>query len=67
MQLASTRAIVTGGVSGLGFAVAQHLVANGAKVALFDVNDEKGAAAVAQLGAGSARYYRTDVRFYPAL
>ena len=61
MQLASTRAIVTGGVSGLGFAVAQHLVSNGAKVALFDVNDDKGAAAVAQLGEGNARYFRTDV------
>ena len=61
MQLASTRAIVTGGVSGLGFAVAQRLVAAGAKVALFDVNDEKGAAAVAQLGEGTARYFKTDV------
>ncbi|HVQ33176.1 MAG TPA: SDR family NAD(P)-dependent oxidoreductase, partial [Lysobacter sp.] len=61
MQLASTRAIVTGGVSGLGLAVARHLVANGAKVALFDVNDDKGAAAVAELGEANARYWRTDV------
>ena len=52
MQLNTVRAVVTGGVSGLGFAVAQHLVANGGKVALFDVNDDKGAAAVAALGAG---------------
>ena len=44
MQLNDIRAVVTGGVSGLGFAVARHLVAAGAKVALFDVNDEKGAA-----------------------
>src|SRR3546814_1681351 len=35
MQLSATRAIVTGGVSGLGLAVARHLVANGGKVALF--------------------------------
>ena len=61
MQLASARAVITGGVSGLGLAVAQHLVANGGKVALFDVNDDKGAAAVAELGAGNARYFRTDV------
>ena len=61
MQLSDTRAIVTGGVSGLGLAVAQHLVANGGKVALFDVNDEKGAAAVAALGDANARYYKTDV------
>ena len=61
MQLASVRAVVTGGVSGLGLAVAQHLVAHGGKVALFDVNDDKGAAAVADLGEASARYFRTDV------
>jgi NAD(P)-dependent dehydrogenase (short-subunit alcohol dehydrogenase family) len=61
MQLASARAVITGGVSGLGLAVAQHLVANGGKVALFDVNDDKGAAAVAELGDSNARYFRTDV------
>ena len=61
MQLNTVRAIVTGGVSGLGLAVAQHLVAQGAKVALFDVNDDKGAAAVAELGADKARYFKTDV------
>ena len=54
MQLNEVRAVVTGGVSGLGFAVAQHLVRNGGKVALFDVNDDKGAAAVAELGDGKA-------------
>ena len=61
MQLASVRAVVTGGVSGLGLAVAEHLVAHGGKVALFDVNDDKGAAAVVALGGDNARYYRTDV------
>ena len=61
MQLQDIRAVVTGGVSGLGFAVASHLVAQGGKVALFDINDEKGAAAVAELGAGNAFYFRTDV------
>ncbi|KAB7633042.1 SDR family NAD(P)-dependent oxidoreductase [Stenotrophomonas rhizophila] len=61
MQLSSVRAVITGGVSGLGLSVAQHLVANGAKVALFDLNDDKGAAAVAALGEANARYYRTNV------
>lgn len=57
----SVRAIVTGGVSGLGLAVAHHLVAGGGKVVLFDVNDDKGAEAVAALGEANARYLRTDV------
>ncbi|MCE2945365.1 MAG: SDR family NAD(P)-dependent oxidoreductase [Lysobacteraceae bacterium] len=61
MNLQDTRAVVTGGASGLGFAVAQYLVASGAKVALFDVNAERGAAAVAELGAGNAHFFRTDV------
>ena len=34
MQLDQVKAVVTGGASGLGFAVAKHLVAQGAKVAL---------------------------------
>ena len=61
MQLNTVRAVVTGGVSGLGLAVARHLVAHGGKVALFDVNDDKGAAAVAELGAANACYLKTDV------
>ncbi|MBB5014292.1 SDR family NAD(P)-dependent oxidoreductase [Rehaibacterium terrae] len=61
MQLNDVRAVVTGGVSGLGLATAQHIVANGGKVALLDINDDKGAAAVAALGADKAKYFRTDV------
>ena len=61
MQLSDTRAIVTGGASGLGLATARQLVAHGGKVALFDLNDDKGAAAVAELGEGHARYLRVDV------
>jgi len=61
MQIQDTRAAITGGVSGLGLAVARRLVAAGGKVALLDINDDKGAAAVAELGAGNARYFRTDV------
>jgi NAD(P)-dependent dehydrogenase (short-subunit alcohol dehydrogenase family) len=61
MQLANARAVITGGVSGLGFAVAEHLVRNGGKVVLFDINDDKAEAAIAALGAGNARYLRTDV------
>ncbi|MEW5834233.1 MAG: SDR family NAD(P)-dependent oxidoreductase [Pseudomonadota bacterium] len=60
MQLDQVKAVITGGASGLGHAVAQHLVAHGARVALFDVNEEKGQQAAQALGDG-ARFYRTDV------
>jgi NAD(P)-dependent dehydrogenase (short-subunit alcohol dehydrogenase family) len=60
MQLNQVKAIITGGASGLGHAVAQHLVAHGGKVALFDVNEEKGQAAAQALG-DAARFFRTDV------
>ncbi|HJR13826.1 MAG TPA: SDR family NAD(P)-dependent oxidoreductase [Rhodanobacteraceae bacterium] len=60
MQLDKVRAVVTGGASGLGHAVAQHVIAHGGKVALFDVNEEKGQAAAKELGDG-ARFFKTDV------
>ena len=60
MQLDQVKAVVTGGASGLGFAVAKHLAERGAKVALLDVNDEKGNAAATEIG-GAAMYFRTDV------
>ena len=60
MQLNQVKAIITGGASGLGHAVAQHFVANGGKVALFDVNEEKGHAAAKELG-DAASFFRTDV------
>jgi NAD(P)-dependent dehydrogenase (short-subunit alcohol dehydrogenase family) len=60
MDIQACKAAVTGGASGLGHAVAKMLIAQGAQVALLDVNDDKGAAAAAALGA-NARYVRTDV------
>jgi len=44
-------AIVTGGASGLGRATATALRAAGAKVAIFDLNKEKGEAVAAEIGA----------------
>jgi len=61
MKIQDTRAVITGGVSGLGLAVARHLVAGGGKVALLDINDAKGADAVAELGVEKAAYWKTDV------
>ena len=60
MQLNQVKAIITGGASGLGHAVAQMLVAKGGQVALFDVNDAKGVAAADELGT-AAHFFRTDV------
>ena len=50
MQLEHVKAVITGGASGLGYAVARHLVDHGAKVALFDVNDATGASSCEALG-----------------
>lgn len=60
MELNQIKAVVTGGASGLGYAVAKHFVANGGQVTLLDVNEEKGAAAAAELGA-AARFLKVDV------
>ncbi len=49
-RFAGQVAVVTGGVSGIGFAVAQRLVAEGARLAVWDVNAEALAAASARLG-----------------
>ena len=58
MQLSNVKALVTGGVSGLGLAVVKHIVANGGKAVMLDINDEVGAAAEAETG---TKYLRTDV------
>ena len=58
MQLNQVKALVTGGVSGLGLAVTRHIIANGGKAVMLDVNDEAGAAAESDL---DAKYLRTDV------
>ena len=47
MKIAEARAVVTGGASGLGLAVARHVTAAGGRVTLLDVQEGPGAAAVA--------------------
>ncbi|AOK30995.1 MULTISPECIES: SDR family NAD(P)-dependent oxidoreductase [Burkholderia] len=46
----SVSAVITGGASGLGAATARRLAAQGAKVALFDLNIEQGEALARELG-----------------
>jgi len=60
MNIQDTRALVTGGASGLGLAVAEMIVAAGGKAALVDVNDAAGADAVRKLGP-NASFHKTDV------
>ena len=50
MELKDKVAVVTGGASGLGRAAVKRFVANGAKAAIFDMNEEKGNALAAELG-----------------
>ncbi|MDH5708674.1 MAG: SDR family NAD(P)-dependent oxidoreductase, partial [Hylemonella sp.] len=53
LDLQGRHAVITGGAAGLGFAIAQRLLASGAKVTLWDINAQTLAAAQAQLGAGA--------------
>jgi NAD(P)-dependent dehydrogenase (short-subunit alcohol dehydrogenase family) len=46
----SISAVVTGGASGIGEAVARRLAASGVKVAIFDFNEERGEAIASELG-----------------
>lgn len=50
MDIANLAAVVTGGASGLGQATARMLAANGARVAIFDLNEEAGRAVAGEIG-----------------
>jgi NAD(P)-dependent dehydrogenase (short-subunit alcohol dehydrogenase family) len=56
----SIAAIVTGGASGLGKATAMALAARGAKVALFDLNEEQGEQVAAAIGGVFCKVNVTD-------
>jgi NAD(P)-dependent dehydrogenase (short-subunit alcohol dehydrogenase family) len=60
MKIADARAVVTGGASGLGFAVARHVVAAGGRVTLLDVQEGPGQAAATGLGP-NAGFAKCDV------
>lgn len=61
MQLASVKAIITGGVSGLGLAVARRLVDAGAKVTLLDIDSTRAEHALDGLGRESASFWPVNV------
>lgn len=60
MELATAKAVISGGASGLGFATAQRVIDAGGQVVLFDINDEQGASSAASLG-DRATYIKADV------
>jgi 3-hydroxyacyl-CoA dehydrogenase/3-hydroxy-2-methylbutyryl-CoA dehydrogenase len=61
MELQDKIVVITGGASGLGRATADYLVGKGARVSIFDLNEETGNAAVAELGEDKALFAVTDV------
>ena len=50
MKLDQTVAVITGGASGLGEATVRNFVEGGARVAIFDMNAEKGEQVASELG-----------------
>jgi short chain dehydrogenase len=50
LDLNGRRALVTGGASGIGLAIAERLFASGAKVVIWDLNGEAAHAAAKKLG-----------------
>lgn len=63
MQISGSSAIVTGGASGLGEVTARALAAAGARVAIFDMNAERGEALASEIGATFCRVDVTDIAF----
>ncbi|OWU83471.1 3-hydroxy-2-methylbutyryl-CoA dehydrogenase [Oceanicola sp. 22II-s10i] len=60
MNIEGMAAIVTGGASGLGGATAEMLAKAGAKVAIFDLNDELGRAKADEIGGTFCKVNVTD-------
>ncbi len=54
-------AVVTGGASGIGQAVARRIAGAGGKVVIFDLNEEAGNAMVAELGADHCVFANVNV------
>jgi len=60
MELATAKAVISGGASGLGLATATRVIEAGGAAVLLDINDEQGEASAAKLGE-RASFINTDV------
>ena len=60
MDLATAKAVISGGASGLGYATAERVIAAGGHAVLLDINEEQGDASVKTLGE-RASFVKTDV------
>lgn len=60
MEIATTNVLVTGAASGLGESVARHLIGQGARAVLVDLNAERGQQVADELGP-NASFVQTDI------
>ncbi|WP_413761518.1 SDR family NAD(P)-dependent oxidoreductase [Variovorax sp. Varisp41] len=67
LDFAGRHAVVTGGATGLGFGIAQRLVASGGTVTLWDRDEAAAARAAESLGPGKARALKVDVSQQPSV
>ncbi len=62
MNLSGKATIVTGGASGIGYAIAERFVAEGARVMIADIDDARGAKTVAELSKkGEIGFHKANV------
>ena len=61
MEFLEVKAVVTGGASGLGEATVRRIAKSGGKAAIFDLNAERAAKLIEELGEESVIYKETDV------
>ena len=59
-------AIVTGGATGIGYAIARNLIRQGMRVAIGDINEEAAWAAATELGANTRHFTWMCVHEHPS-